>query len=195
MSSPSRQIMENIQRQYPPSHKSRHHSRNTLFLNLPCPIPSTRQYRFPITDVFPDCHFCYTSKNVTPESLDDTWVNRSLPMEQSEQTMRIILETTTVTNACPVFNDNQERWTIGNLPLFQRPCDAIVGKPWSTTNEWWYNLQQIVAQQFQKRRFHAGWHPQVRVWDKKKESKLFDKINEKMKKTKRTPIIFKKLTK
>lgn len=157
------------------------------FINLPCPIPSWGT--FPISRYLPGCSFKYTAKQVTPNSLDATWINRSGPCD-GEFLMRLILESTCDFGPDPFgyWWDNLDRWVEIGVPVYASPLDANFGRGWTDMQDGgWYKLQLIIAQHFQKRRFAAGWHPQVHVVDTRKKVADFDGIHKKALKTKKQP--------
>lgn len=158
------------------------------FYNLPCPIPSFGT--FPIHRHFPGCSFRYTSKKVTTNSLDDTWVDRS-GVGDAEFVMRLILESTCDFGPDPFgyWWNNFDRWVEIGVPVYASPIDANFGLGWTyrEPNSDWYKLQLMIAQEFQKRRFAAGWHPQVHVVDTRKKVADFDAIHKKALKVKKQP--------
>lgn len=154
---------------------------DALFYNLPCPIPHHHLVgKLDINTLVPTATFCYT-KDVNTCQLDSTWVNRTR-IGKKENALRLVHDS--LARTCLPGNEsiysfylptNEERW---NGILIWEDCpDATFQIRMGHPDNPFYNLQHVLLEKFHQRRFEAGWHPQVRIWNKKKQIKNFEKIH------------------
>jgi len=172
-----------------------------LTVNLPHPIPdmadvNTHAGSFDIKRYSPDAFFCYARPNAM---LDTSWPARSTK-DPKITVLEIVHQHMTSKTDPP--KDEQEYF--GGIPLWFDQYDAVTipdNQDWEA-RLWWngkeksfYNLRGILLQDYHRRRFSAGWHPNVRIWDPKKEVKLLDQINMKAKSLSKAKKEWKEMTK
>lgn len=143
---------------------------DVLLYNLPFPIPdaadvNTQVGSFDVKRYHPDANFCYSNKT----KLNQKWQKHpNAVASQKELALRMVHH-----NMSWVSPDRNEYF--GDVNLWQHPLDPRL--PQHLWCEDFYALREVLLQEYHKRRFASGWHPNVRVWNKKEEMNKHQQIN------------------
>lgn len=147
-------------------------SDDVLTVDLPFPIPdsadvNTQAGSFDVRRYHNNATFCYSQR----KKLDTRWADKIAVRSPKEQVMSWTLET--MSHVIP-----ERREYYNGVAIYQHPTDqwfkgGRVGD--------FYSLRDATLKEFHKRRFEANWHPNVRIWKKKEQIKLYDENQNKTK--------------
>jgi hypothetical protein len=143
---------------------------DVLLCNLPFPLPDTTDVNtqvgsFNVKRYHPDANFCYSNKT----KLNQKWQKHpDAAAGQKELALRMAHH-----NMSWVSPDRNEYF--GDVNLWQHPVDARL--PPQLCDGDFYALREVLLQEYHKRRFASGWHPNVRIWNKREELDKVQQIN------------------
>lgn len=164
-----------------------------LNLNLPYPVPDgsnpfTEVGRFDVRILTPDAVYCYAGPNA---QLDPNWEERSKP-NSTDQVLQIVQQNLCnlpeerrkyfggailYTDDLAEYYENSAKYR-GMLPSLQHLYERNNSH---SSHAPFYALRTVLLQSFHQKRFAAGWHPNVRIWNRKEELTKFDQNNLKIK--------------